>query len=105
MKQLTNLYKLKNPTFSLLVVIGVDGVLNCKRQYSKSLNLKKAKENVILVELDFPRRTKIDPNILQQNRELARLFAVKVTQQFDAVPEPNNDKVNFNKLGSLGFSS
>ena len=66
---------------------------------------KWAKENVILVELDFPRRTKIDPNILQQNRELARLFAVRgYPTIWMAVPEPNNDKINFNKLGSLGAS-
>ena len=33
-------------------------------------------ENIILVELDFPRRKKIDPKILNQNRELARIFGV-----------------------------
>ena len=58
-------------------MIGVDGVLNYKSLFKKPEFKKWAKENVILVELDFPRRTKIDPNILQQNRELARLFAVR----------------------------
>ena len=34
------------------------------------------KENVVLVELDFPRRKALEPNILNQNRELARIFGV-----------------------------
>ena len=33
-------------------------------------------DNIILVELDFPRRKKLEPNILNQNRELARIFGV-----------------------------
>ena len=33
-------------------------------------------KNIILVELDFPRRKKLEPNILNQNRELARIFGV-----------------------------
>ena len=87
-------------------MIGVDGVLNYKKAVFKKPEFKKwAKENVILVELDFPRRTKIDPKIKKQNRELARLFAVRgYPTIWMAVPEPNNDKINFNKLGSLGAS-
>ncbi|MDB0020830.1 thioredoxin family protein, partial [bacterium] len=34
------------------------------------------KDNVVLVELDFPRRKTIDPKTLNQNRELARIFGV-----------------------------
>ncbi len=76
-----------------------------KAVFKKPEFKKWAKENVILVELDFPKRTKIDPKIQKQNRELARLFAVRgYPTIWMAVPEPNNDKINFNKLGSLGAS-
>jgi len=38
---------------------------------------KWAKKSVILVELDFPRRTKLDETTQKQNRKLAGMFGVR----------------------------
>ena len=76
-----------------------------KAVFQKPEFKKWARKNVILVELDFPKKTKIDPNILQQNRELARLFGVRgYPTVWFAIPEPKDGKINFNKLGSQGAS-
>ena len=76
-----------------------------KAVFKKPEFKKWAKENVILVELDFPRRTKIDPKIQKQNRELARFLALEVIQQFGWQFLKLMIKVNLNKrLGSLGAS-
>lgn len=73
---------------------------------------KWSNENVILVELDYPRRKVLPPNILKQNRELQQIFGVRgyptawlVTPQIIKSEDPANpgDKINFLKLGSLGY--
>jgi protein disulfide-isomerase len=69
-------------------------------------------ENVILVELDFPRRKQLPANIAQQNRELQQIFGVRgyptvwlVTPEIIKSTDSNNpsSKINFQKLGSLGY--
>lgn len=62
-------------------------------------------ENVVLVELDFPRRKAIDPKILNQNRELARIFGVSgyPTVWFVNPQKLDSNKLNFLKLGKLGY--
>ena len=64
-----------------------------------------AKNKIIPVELDFPRRTKLDENLVTQNRQLQRLFAVQgyptiwlVRPQYQ-----EENKVNFEKLGKTGY--
>ena len=65
---------------------------------------KWATKNVVLVELDFPRRTKIDPETLQQNRKLAQMFGVRGYPTIWLVtPELQEGKTNFNKLGKQGY--
>lgn len=66
---------------------------------------KWAKENVILVELDFPRRTPQDPAIKQQNVELQQFFAVRgyPTVWFVNGSKDKAGKVSFEKLGSTGY--
>ena len=61
--------------------------------------------NIILVELDFPRRKKLDSNILNQNRELARIFGVTgyPTIWFVKPEVLESKKVNLLKLGKLGY--
>ena len=58
----------------------------CKRLvrevFDKPEFTKWAAKNVILVELDFPKRTQIDPDVLKQNRELAQMFGVRGIQQY-----------------------
>ena len=63
-----------------------------------------AKDNVVLVELDFPRRTPMTPELQKQNYELQQAFAV---QGYPTVWIVNADKkegkTNFEKLGSTGY--
>ena len=63
-----------------------------------------AKKNVVLLELDFPRRTKLDAKIAQQNSELQQAFKVRgypTVWIVDLVQGAN--KVNFSALGSTGY--
>ena len=63
-----------------------------------------ANKNVILVELDFPRRTPISDELKKQNRELANMFGVRgyPTVWFVTPKIESEGKVNFNRLGSQG---
>ena len=65
---------------------------------------KWATKNVILVELDFPRRTPISDDLKKQNRELANMFGVRgYPSVWLVTPTISDGKVNFNKLGSQGY--
>ena len=63
-----------------------------------------ATKNVVLVELDFPRRTPISEDLKKQNRELGQMFGVRgYPTIWFVTPEVTAGKVNFNKLGSQGY--
>ena len=63
-----------------------------------------AKKNAILVELDFPRRTALSPELQRQNMELAQLFGVRgYPTVWFVTPARNGNEINFNKLGSTGY--
>ena len=63
-----------------------------------------ATKNVVLVELDFPRRTKLPEATQKQNRELGQMFGVRgYPTVWFVTPEITAGKVNFNKLGSQGY--
>lgn len=63
-----------------------------------------AKENVVLLELDFPRRTKLDPKIAEQNMQLQQAFKVRGYPTVWLVQlVPGDNKVNFSALGSTGY--
>ncbi len=64
-----------------------------------------AKDNVVLVELDFPRRKKIDKNIQIQNHQLQNIFKVKgyPTIVFAMPENTEGKKINLNHKGSLGY--
>lgn len=63
-----------------------------------------AKDNVVLVELDFPRRTPQLPQIQQQNNELQQVFAVRgYPTVWFAIPSMKDGKINLDKLGSTGY--
>lgn len=65
---------------------------------------KWAKKNVVLVELDFPRRTAQDPAIQKQNAELQQTFAVQGYPTVWIVNASKKDgKINLEKLGSTGY--
>ncbi|WP_035668464.1 thioredoxin family protein [Flavobacterium sp. 83] len=65
---------------------------------------KWANENVVLVELDYPRRTPQTPEIKAQNNELQQAFSI---QGFPTIYFANGTdkegKVNFEGLGSTGY--
>jgi thioredoxin-related protein len=66
---------------------------------------KWAKDNVVLVELDFPRRTPQQPEIQQQNMQLQQTFEVRgyPTVWFVNATTNKEKQVNFEKLGSTGY--
>lgn len=65
---------------------------------------KWAKDNVILVELDFPRSTPQQPEIKKQNAELQQTFAVQGFPTVWFVKGSKKDgKINLEKLGSTGY--
>ena len=63
-----------------------------------------ATKNIILVELDFPRRTPISEQLRKQNKELGQMFGVRgYPTGWFVIPESENGKINFNRLGSQGY--
>ena len=80
----------------------------CKKLV-KEVFLKKefkswAKKNIILVEIDFPKRTPISDDLKKQNRELGQMFGVRGYPTGWLVnPKITAGKVNFNKIGSQGY--
>ena len=48
-----------------------------KEVFSQSDFVKKASEDFVLVELDFPRKTKIDAKLKEQNEKLAEKYKVR----------------------------
>lgn len=65
---------------------------------------KWAKENVTLVELDFPRRKQLAPELLLQNKNLEQMFAVRgYPTVWFVTPALVNGQMTFNRLGSTGY--
>lgn len=63
-----------------------------------------AKENVVLVELDFPRRSPQLPETQKQNMELQQIFEVRgYPTVWFANPTKKDGKINLDKLGSTGY--
>lgn len=63
-----------------------------------------AKENVVLVELDFPRKNTLSPEIQNQNNQLQQLFEVRGYPTVWIVnAEIKDGKTNFQKLGTTGY--
>ena len=93
----------------MLFFTGSDWCGWCMRLKKEVFNHEKFKiwsdEKIILVELDFPRRKKLESNILNQNREVARIFGVSGYPTCWLVNPQilENSKVNFLKLGKLGY--
>ena len=65
---------------------------------------KWAKDNVVLVELDFPRRTPQSPEIVKQNAELQQTFGVRGYPTVWLVnPIKKDGKTSLEQLGSTGY--
>jgi thioredoxin-related protein len=66
---------------------------------------KWAKESVVLVELDYPRRTAQSDEVKKQNNELQQAFGIQgfPTVYFANATVNKEGKVNFEGLGSTGY--
>ncbi len=63
-----------------------------------------AKENVVLVELDFPRRSPMTPELQKQNMEMQQAFQVQgYPTVWIANATRKDGKLNFERLGSTGY--
>ena len=98
--------KTKKPLF--LFFTGSDWCGWCMRlqkEVFKTPEFEKwAKKNVVLVELDFPRKTPQIPAIQRQNAELQQTFAVQGYPTVWFVNASKKDgKINLEKLGSTGY--
>ncbi len=65
-----------------------------------------AKDNVVLVELDFPRRKKLPDNIQQQNYELQQQLGVRgypTVWLVKANQDQTSGQVKMEALGNLGY--
>jgi protein disulfide-isomerase len=63
-----------------------------------------AKKNVVLVELDFPKRTPQDEKIKNQNAQLQQMFGISGYPTVWFVKSGKKDgKINFEQLGSTGY--
>lgn len=66
--------------------------------------VKWANDNVTLVELDFPRRTQLAPELGQQNRNLEQMFGVRgYPTVWFVTPSQVDGKISFDRLGSTGY--
>ena len=66
--------------------------------------IKWANANVTLVELDFPKRKQLAPELAQQNREFEQMFAIRGYPTVWLVsPALVDGKMTFNRLGSTGY--
>ena len=77
-----------------------------KTVFSKPEFQKWAKENVILLELDFPRRYKLPENIASQNRSLQQAFGVRgypTIHVFD-LDQDAAGKFSISNWGKTGYS-
>lgn len=73
---------------------------------TKPAFIKWAQKNVVLVELDFPRRKQLTPELTRQNNELQQVFQVTgfpTIWMFFAVKDEATNRFNISALGSLGY--
>lgn len=65
-----------------------------------------AKNNVVLLELDFPRRKQLAPELVQQNMGLQQAFQVRgypTIWFFYVNTDENTKQMNISALGSVGY--
>jgi protein disulfide-isomerase len=77
-----------------------------KEVFAKSAFITWANENVILVELDFPRSKKLPEDQVRQNAELQQVFKVSgypTIWMFHLIKDDSTKRFTINALGSLGY--
>jgi thiol-disulfide isomerase/thioredoxin len=98
----------KKPIFGFFT--GSDWCGWCKKLqadvFAKEAFVSWAKKNVILLELDFPRRKQLPQELAQQNQALAQAFKIQgypTIWIFYVTEEKETQNLNLNPLGSLGY--
>ncbi|MDO8366735.1 MAG: thioredoxin family protein [Saprospiraceae bacterium] len=74
--------------------------------FAKEAFIAWANKNVILLELDFPRRKQLSAELVQQNQGLQQAFQVRgypTVWIFNIAEDPTTKNLNLNALGSLGY--
>ena len=106
-KAITRSYETKKPI--MLFFTGSDWCGWCIRLQNEVFRTetftKWANENVILVELDFPRKKEQPQTIKDQNKQLQQMFAVQgyPTCHF-VMPTPTDDgRINLASIGQNGY--
>jgi thioredoxin-related protein len=77
-----------------------------KEVFSKTAFITWANENVILVELDFPRTKKLPDELARQNAELQQVFKVSgypTIWMFYLTKDETSKRFTIDGLGSLGY--
>lgn len=94
----------------LLFFTGSDWCGWCKRLQAEAFLKpefeKWANETVVLMELDFPRRTPQPDGLKQQNMNILRMFGVRGYPTIWFVnPSKEGNEINFAKIGTTGYVS
>lgn len=63
-----------------------------------------AKKNVILVELDYPRKTALEPSLKAQNDEMQKIFSVTgYPTVWFVKPQKTPNGINLQQMGKMGY--
>lgn len=76
--------------------------------FAKDAFVEWANDNVVLLELDFPRKTKLDSVTMAQNYSLQQAFGVRgypTIWIFNTTINDSTKQMNISALGSLGYPS
>jgi thioredoxin-related protein len=76
--------------------------------FSKEEFIRWADKNVVLLELDFPRKKTLPGELIQQNYSLQQFFKVQgypTIWMFFAAKDSKTNKIMVNALGQLGYPS
>jgi len=92
----------------ILFFTGSDWCGWCKRLQAEVFFMpefeKWAKDNVVLLELDFPRRTEQPEELKQQNTNIQQMFGVRgYPTIWFVTPTKNGTEIGFGKIGTTGY--
>jgi len=79
-----------------------------KNVFAKEAFITWAKKNVILLELDFPKRTPQSPELKKQNQNMQKAFGVRgypTVWIFDSSKNADTGAYNLTRIGKLGYPS
>jgi thioredoxin-related protein len=77
-----------------------------KDVFAKQEFIDWASKNVVLLELDFPRRKQLSPELVAQNNSLQQTFGIRgypTIWMFFTTKDEATNNFNINALGSLGY--